>query len=181
MGIVRTVLDGHPAAFGVLVDRYQARLMTSLVYVTSDQHLAEDICQEAFVKAFSHLTGFRGGSSFYTWLYRIALNQLATWRRARSRREIPQSTSATLNLVVDPGADADDELVRREQIEAVRRAMDALSDEHRQVIVLREIDGCNYEEIADILQMSVGTVRSRLHRARQQLYRILHTKVDSHE
>ena len=131
---------------------------------------AEDVCQEAFVQAFVKLESFRGGSAFYTWLYRIAFN-LSVSRRRRQRNEvsIDQHRERTGEEPREAGEGPADQLLREEQVRLVREAMGALSEEYRAILVLREMEGCCYETIADILALPLGTVRSRLHRARLQL------------
>jgi RNA polymerase sigma-70 factor (ECF subfamily) len=131
---------------------------------------AEDVAQEAFVQAYVKLRSFAGGSSFYTWLYRIAVN--AAISRKRRRREQTSVDSQREHLGLEPqddGERADERLLREERAVMVQRALGRLSDEHRTILVLREIDDYDYDEIARILELPVGTVRSRLHRARLQL------------
>jgi RNA polymerase sigma-70 factor (ECF subfamily) len=169
---IQEALSGRPEAFGELFQRYQRRLVTSLVYLTGNHHLAEDIAQEAFVKAFLHLSQFRQSSAFYSWLYRIALNELSSFRRRRREQTLANLDQASLHMV-DRQETGSDRLERKERIEFLRQALQRLSEEHRQIIVLREIDGCDYQGIADILEITLGTVRSRLYRAREQLQMLL--------
>jgi RNA polymerase sigma-70 factor (ECF subfamily) len=145
-----------------------------MVHVTGSRPEAEDVLQDAFVQAFLKLTTFQRSSGFYTWLYRIAFN-LAASRRRRRRPEISVEEARELGGS-DPiahDAEASDKVEREEGVERVRTAMLRLSDEHRSILVLREIEGCCYETIAEVLGLPVGTVRSRLHRARAQLRDIL--------
>lgn len=166
--LIDRALLGDPDAFGALVRRYQDRLFTSIVHVVGSRENAEDVVQDAFVQAFLKLPKFRRTSSFYTWLYRIAFNAAASHRRRRkgARESIDANRELFGHDLADPAGGPDDRLVRQEQVALIRAALASLSDEHRVVIVLREIDGCDYETIAEILEISVGTVRSRLHRAR---------------
>lgn len=168
--LIRAACQGEAAAFGVLVRKYQARLCTSLTHLCGSLDDAEDVAQEAFVQAYVKLRSFAGGSSFYTWLYRIAVN--AAISRKRRRREQVSVDSQREQLGLEPqddGERADERMLREERAVMVQRALGQLSDEHRTILVLREIDDYDYDEIARILELPVGTVRSRLHRARLQL------------
>lgn len=168
--LIRAACQGEAAAYGSLVRKYQARLCTSLTHICGSLDDAEDVAQEAFVQAYVKLRSFAGGSSFYTWLYRIAVN--AAISRKRRRREQTSVDSGRDNMGLEPlddGERADERLLREERAVLVQRALGRLSDEHRTILVLREIDDYDYDEIARILELPVGTVRSRLHRARLQL------------
>jgi RNA polymerase sigma-70 factor, ECF subfamily len=131
---------------------------------------AKDAVQEAFVQAFLNLKSFQGSSAFYTWLYRIAYNVAAT-RRRRKRPEVSLEVTREHSGMepLDDARSPAEQLEGEERSEQVRRALARLSDEHRNVLVLREIEGCCYETIAEILALPVGTVRSRLHRARWEM------------
>jgi RNA polymerase sigma-70 factor (ECF subfamily) len=168
--LIRASCQGETAAFGVLVRKYQARLCTSLTHICGSLDDAEDVAQEAFVQAYVKLRTFAGGSSFYTWLYRIAVN--AAISRKRRRREQTSVDAGRDQLGLEPhddGERADERVLREERAVLVQKALGRLSDEHRTILVLREIDDYDYDEIARILELPVGTVRSRLHRARLQL------------
>jgi RNA polymerase sigma-70 factor, ECF subfamily len=168
--LIRSACNGDTAAFGALVRKYQVRLCTSLVHICGSLDDAEDVAQEAFVQAYVKLRTFAGGSAFYTWLYRIAVNAAISRRRRRREQTSVDSKREDLGLEpLDGGEQADERLLREERAVQVQRAMARLSDEHRTILVLREIDDHDYDEIANILQLPVGTVRSRLHRARLQL------------
>jgi RNA polymerase sigma-70 factor (ECF subfamily) len=168
--LITETLAGNRAAFGALVRRHQGRLFNTLVHVVGSREDAEDIAQEAFVQAFMKLGSFRGHSAFYTWLYRIAFN-VAVSRRRRKRAEVSMEVhrERTGFEPAETGEEPEERLQREEQLEQVRGAIGRLTDEHRAMIVLRDIEGCRYEMIAEILELPVGTVRSRLHRARLQL------------
>jgi len=172
--LIAETLGGNSAAFGQLVRKYQDRLYNTLVHALGDRHEAEDVVQEAFVQAFLKLDHFAGRSAFYTWLYRIAFNLAADKRR---RHKPAVSIEHTRQLAgndpphSNPGPEG--HLEQQERCEQVRRALAALAEEHRNVIVLREIEGCCYETIAEILDLPIGTVRSRLHRARLELRELL--------
>ncbi|HYW80428.1 MAG TPA: sigma-70 family RNA polymerase sigma factor [Thermoguttaceae bacterium] len=168
--LIDETLAGRSAAFGHLVRKYQDRLYNTVVHVVGSTEDARDIVQDAFVQAFIKLDTFRGSSAFYTWLYRIAFNLAVTHRRRKRPTvsvEQVRETSGTEPMDTDDGPG--DRMMREERCGQVRQAMDKLSQEHRMVLVLREVDGCCYETISEILELPVGTVRSRLHRARLQL------------
>lgn len=175
--LIDDALAGRSTSFGQLVLKYQDRLFTALVHVVGSVEDARDAAQDAFVQAFVKLDSFHRRSSFYTWLYRIAFN--AAVGRARRKRPEP-SLDGHRDAGLEPidreeGPPAD--LERRERACQVRAALDALPHDYRAVLVLREIDGCDYEQISEILEVPVGTVRSRLHRARLQLKDQLKTVV----
>ncbi len=165
---------GDTQAFGELVRRYQGRLMTALVHVLGSLSDAEDVLQETFWKAYCKLSSFQRNSSFYTWLYRIAFN-LAVSHQRRRRGELSVEELRRIGAVepVETQTDVAAPLEREEQIRRVRSALARLGADHRAVLILRELEGCCYETIAEILQIPVGTVRSRLHRARAQLRALL--------
>ena len=168
--LIDEALAGKRAAFGQLVRKYQGRLFNTLLHVTGSREEAEDACQEAFVQAFVKLETFAGRSAFYTWLYRIAFNLLVSKRR-RKRIEVSmdQHRERTGDEPRDMGEGPGEQLLRAEQVEQVRLAIGRLDEQYRAIIVLREMEGCCYETIAEILNLPLGTVRSRLHRARLQL------------
>ena len=175
--LIGQALAGQTAAFGQLVQKYQDRLYNTVVHVAGNAEDAKDVVQEAFVQAFLKLESFQGASAFYTWLYRIAFNVAATHCRRRGAMRSAERIALAeghLRNAVEPHPDnaADDpgeRLEREERCRQVRHAISQLPEEHRVVLVLREMDGCCYETIAEILDLPVGTVRSRLHRARMQL------------
>jgi RNA polymerase sigma-70 factor, ECF subfamily len=168
--LIEATLTGKSAAFGQLVLKHQDRLFNTLVHLTGNREDARDLTQDAFVQAFLKLDTFKQSCAFYTWLYRIAFNLAATHRRrqrpAASVERIRES-SGREPIASDDGPTA--RLEQEERHQQVRDALVRLGDEFRSVVVLREIDGCDYETIAEILDLPVGTVRSRLHRARVQL------------
>lgn len=178
-GLIERTRRGETAAFGDLVRKYQARLFNTLFQITGNREEAEDVAQEAFVQAMTKLDTFQGHSAFYTWLYRIAFN-LSVSRRRRRKDEvsIDQHRETRGEEPVDGAAGPSDEFLRRENIREVRAAIATLPDDQRHVLVLREMDGCCYETIAEILDLPIGTVRSRLHRARLQLREQLRDVMD---
>ncbi len=172
--LIEQTLAGRSAAFGVLVRKYQNRLYNVVLHVVGNPEDAEDVVQEAFVQAYLKLGGFEGKSAFYTWLYQIAFH--AAIDRTRSRRHGPTRTGGglgDLSDVMDRGEGPTERLDRQERERQVRQAINRLDEDHRTVLVLREMDGCCYETIAEILKVPIGTVRSRLHRARLQMRELL--------
>lgn len=168
--LIEQTLSGDPTAFGQLVRKYQDRLYNTIVHVVGGADDALDVVQDAFVQAYLNLNGFKQSSAFYTWLYRIAFNVAITHRRRRKPTlSVEQAREDGGMEPVDDLAGPDEQLEEDERRQQVQQAIAALSEEYRAVVVLREIDGCCYETIAEILDLPIGTVRSRLHRARLQL------------
>ncbi len=168
--LLQQSLAGDSAAFGQLVLKYQDRLYNTLVHVMGSPEDARDITQDAFVQAFVKLESFRGGSAFYTWLYRIAFNlAMSSKRRQRPTVSVDAAREQAGIEPMDRGGEPDEPLMQQERVIQVREALDTLAEDHRAILVLREIEGYCYEEISDILDLPIGTVRSRLHRARSQL------------
>ena len=172
--LIEETLQGKSTAFGQLVLKYQGRLYNTLVHVVGSTEDARDVVQDAFVQAFVKLDTFQRSSAFYTWLYRIAFNVAASHRRRRKPTlSVEHTREITGEEPLDSGDGPDEQLEGRERCRQVHEALDQLSEEHRMVLVLREIDGCCYETIAEVLEVPIGTVRSRLHRARLQLKEML--------
>jgi len=168
--LIAATLAGDSAAFGQLVGLYQDRLYNSLLRMLGSAEDAGDIVQDAFVQAYVKLDTFRGSSAFYTWLYRIALNlAMSHARRGRKTTSLDSLKSLVGSEPVDDQPAPEANMEQSEQVEMVHAALAELSADYRTILVLREIDGCRYDEIAEILQMPVGTVRSRLFRARLAL------------
>jgi RNA polymerase sigma-70 factor (ECF subfamily) len=170
--------NGECAAFGRLVERYQDRVFNTCLRIIGDRAAAEDLTQEAFMKAYASISGFDGRASFYTWLYRIAVNLCLSARRKPTRA--PYSLDSG-RAAPDGNEDCGEErhaalgpspLEAASQQEQHRLVLDALAeldDEHRTVVVLRDIESLDYAQIAEILKVPPGTVKSRLHRARLAL------------
>jgi RNA polymerase sigma-70 factor (ECF subfamily) len=168
--LIVQAVSGNPEAFGQLVREYQDRLFTTVIHIVHCRADAEDIVQDAFVQAYVKLGSFKGKSSFYTWLYRIAVNMaLSRGRRMRARRSVERPREGTGEEPHDPNGSPSERLEREEHAGEIRIALESLSEEHRAILVLRGVEGFDYETIAQILNLSPGTVRSRLHRARTQL------------
>jgi RNA polymerase sigma-70 factor (ECF subfamily) len=180
--LIGECLQGQSAAFGELVRHYQDRLYNTAYRLMGNAADAQDVVQEAFLNAYQSLGSFKGDSLFFTWLYRIAVNTAISQKRK-------QRVVASIHAMgpeqpgVDPLDPADHNrpgyaLEQAEEEQRVQRALNRLSAEHRTVLVLKEIDGQKYEAMAEILGVPIGTVRSRLHRARLELRELL-SKDDS--
>ena len=174
--LVERAQRGDKRAFELLVLKYQRKLGRLLSRFVRDPAEVEDVTQEAFIKAYRALPGFRGESAFYTWLYRIGINTAKNYLVALGRRA-PTSTGFD-NEEAEGFEDADQlrdsstpesELEGKEIAATVNRAMDALPKDLRTAITLREIEGLSYEEIANVMNCPVGTVRSRIFRARDAI------------
>ncbi len=180
--LVDRALQGDRGAFTRLVELNQDRLFASMIHVTGSPEEAEEVVQEAFIRAFVKLDTFQRNSQFFTWLYRIAFNSALTRRRKKRARISLEYTRETTGMeVVDGGQPVDAGLLSRERVDLVRRAMRELSDEHRAILVLREMEERSYETIAEVLEISIGTVRSRLSRARRQLKLTLEAMIREEE
>lgn len=196
---VRRCLAGESDAFGEIVARWQDRIYSAVYRMTGDAENAKDLAQETFIRAWSSLRSYHGGAAFGTWLYAIALNQV----RSDVRKRRAQKRGAPISLDAQrggsdygrgddcggndggaldpadtrPGPDA--AVATQEHVRILRVAVAALDSDYREVIVLREFQDLSYEEIAEATGVPVGTVRSRLFRARDELRRVLDAKVQS--
>lgn len=168
--LIRHAQQGDHDAFGQLVRRFQDRLFTSMAHLVGQSDEAEDIVQDTMVQAYTKLSTFKGNSSFYTWIYRIALNIAADRRRQRKpEQSLSLPEHGVRHEPVDSGETPAARLQRLERADHVRVALARLNEEFRQILIMREVDDFDYATIAGLLQISVGTVRSRLHRARAAL------------
>ncbi|MEE9326628.1 MAG: RNA polymerase sigma factor RpoE [Cocleimonas sp.] len=173
--LVRRVQSGDKSAFDVLVLKYQQRVINLVTRYVHDPHIAMDVSQESFIKAYRGLKNFRGDSAFYTWLYRIAINTAKNHLVSRSRRMPDDDIDAQEAEQYEGGAKLRDistpenELLTEEIQETVRVAIEALPDDLRIAITLRELEGLSYEEISDAMDCPIGTVRSRIFRARESI------------
>lgn len=172
--LIERCLGGQTDAFGELVLRYQDRLFNTLFLMVNSHEDARDLSQEAFVLAFRRLESFRGDSAFYTWLFRIAVNAAISFRRKAARQKTGSIDAAREAMGLEP-VDQHRDIgpsrrmeVAEEQL-LVRAALSELSDEFRQAIVLTEIEGLSYEDAATAMGCPIGTIRSRVHRARNDL------------
>ena len=178
--MVRRAQHGDMAAYDELVRRYQERIYATVYHMTSNHEDANDLAQESFIKAFQALKSFKGGSSFYTWLYRIAVNKTINFLKQRKNRIHMSLNDLDFNAEHDPDLMAliSDKTPRREAglaelQEKLNAALLKLSEPHRLVVVLHDVQGQSHEEIAKIMNCNIGTVRSRLFYARQQLQALL--------
>jgi RNA polymerase sigma-70 factor (ECF subfamily) len=168
--LIKATLAGQPAAFGQLVLKYQDRLFNSVFRLLGSAEDARDITQDAFVQAFLKLETFRGSAAFYTWLYRIGFNLAMSHARSKHHMQsLDGAKSERGSEPVDGQPLPEADFAREERAMLVHVALGQLAAEYREVIVLREIEGCRYDQIAEILDLPVGTVRSRLFRARLAL------------
>ncbi|SMP66052.1 RNA polymerase sigma-70 factor, ECF subfamily [Neorhodopirellula lusitana] len=168
--LIRLALEGDQPAFELLVVEHQDRLFGAMTHVCGNSHDAEEVTQEAFIRAFLKLDSFQQNSQFFTWLYRIAFNiALSRKRRKRAKVSLDQQRDELGSDVVDQGDSVDAAMIRDDHVSLVQTAMSQLSEQHRAILILREMEEASYEEIAEILELSIGTVRSRLNRARKQL------------
>ena len=172
--LVREVQAGRGEAFAPLVRRYQDRVFNACYRMCRRPEDAEDLTQEVFLRAFAKIGSFAGASGFYTWLFRIAVNVSLTHRRRSRLRLVPSIDDGEAGVagerVVDDRAERPDEaMVRREREERVVAAMGELEDEQRVILVLRDVEGFEYARIGEVLAIPVGTVKSRVHRARAAL------------
>lgn len=184
--LVERVQRGDKQAFGLLVSKYQRKLARLLSRMIRDPAEVEDVTQEAFIKAYRALPSFRGESAFYTWLYRIGINTAKNYLVSQGRRA-PTTTPTELEdaeTMEDGDALRDIEtperlMMTRQIGETVNAAMDALPEELRTAIVLREIEGLSYDEIASVMDCPIGTVRSRIFRAREAIAERLRPMLDT--
>ena len=170
--------NGDHDAFRVLVLRYQGRAYRLAVRLLGDPELARDAVQEAFLKAYGSLGRFEGRSGFYTWLYRLVFNLcIDLKRRDRSTRHVEWNDEVASNVAPEseaiPAGGPDEESERGELRQALARAIERLPDEARRTLLLREVDGLSYSEIAKALGIPKGTVMSRLHHARRRVRQLL--------
>lgn len=174
--LIRESLEGRSSSYGELVERFQVRLYNSMLQLVGSHDETEDVVQESFVQAYLKLDTFQGNSQFFTWLYRIAFNiALSRGRRRRPPLSLDHGRELAGIDPEDHSESPDGPLLRAEQVALVHCGLDMLSAEHRAILVLREMQEMSYEDIAQILQINVGTVRSRLSRARSQLKQHLET------
>ena len=178
--LVDRARHGDLKAYDELVTRYQERIYATIYHMTSNHEDANDLAQESFVKAFQALKSFKGGSSFYTWLYRIAVNKTINFLKQRKNRQHMSLNDLDFNAEHNPDLVAliSDKTPRRdagltELQEKLNAALLKLSESHRLAVVLHDVQGLSHEEIAKIMHCNIGTVRSRLFYARQQLQALL--------
>ncbi|MBO4418784.1 MAG: sigma-70 family RNA polymerase sigma factor [Oscillospiraceae bacterium] len=177
--IIEQVLAGDNNAFGVLVESYQTRVYNLALRMCGNEDDAFDLSQEAFFRAWRGLSGFQQESSFSTWLFRLTANVCLDWLRAKKRRPTVSLTTAdddgeeTQLDIPDPGKSPEELLMAAEDRAALTKAINALPVEYREILTLRAINDMSYTEIAEVLKLREGTVKSRLSRARLALRNIL--------
>ena len=185
LSLVRRVQSGERGAYDLLVLKYQHKVVKLVMRYLRDPAEAEDVAQEAFIKAYRALPQFRGDSAFYTWLYRIAINTAKNALAARDRNPVSyeldtrgeDEPSDMVSRLKDP--ETPEGLALTEEIrDTVNRAIEALPEDLRTAIILRELEGMSYEEIAASMDCPVGTVRSRIFRAREAIDRQLREVFD---
>ncbi len=174
--LIAACLAGHRDAFGEIVSRYQSRLYGAVYRLLDHADDAADVTQDAFLNAYQSLHNFKGDSEFYTWLYRIAFNTAISFKR--KKRATTSLDAGGPEHRIDPSDPSeyvrpDVALQRSENETQLLDALNRLSSEHREVLVLKDLEGMKYEEMAEILMVPVGTIRSRLHRARMELRTLL--------
>ena len=178
--LVARARRGDLGAYDDLIKRYQERIYATIYHMTSNHEDANDLAQESFIKAYQALKSFKGGSSFYTWLYRIAVNKTINFLKQRKNRQHLSLNDLDFNTEHDPDLVAliSEKTPRREAgltelQEKLNAALLKLSEPHRLVVVLHDVQGMSHEEIAKVMDCNIGTVRSRLFYARQQLQAML--------
>ncbi|HEY3762616.1 MAG TPA: sigma-70 family RNA polymerase sigma factor [Verrucomicrobiae bacterium] len=178
--LVAKARDGNLAAYDELIKRYQERIYATVYHMTSNHEDANDLAQESFIKAYQALKSFKGGSSFYTWLYRIAVNKTINFLKQRKNRQHLSLNDLDFNTEHNPDLVAliSEKTPRRdagltELQQKLNEALLKLSEPHRLVVVLHDVQGLSHEEIAKVADCNIGTVRSRLFYARQQLQAML--------
>ena len=173
--LVRRVQQGDKSAFDLLVLKYQHKIVHLVNRYVKDQHEAQDVAQDTFIKAYRAIAEFRGDSAFYTWLYRIAINTAKNYLLSRYRRHFDYEVDVQDAEQVEMASqlkelDTPDTLIMNEQIvETIKLAIANLPEDMRVAITLREFEGMSYEEIADAMDCPIGTVRSRIFRAREAI------------
>ena len=173
--LVQRVQQGDSAAFDLLVRKYQHRVIALIGRYVHDWSECQDVAQEAFLRAYRALDGFRGDAQFYTWLHRIAVNTAKNHLVAAGRRpptgdiDVADAEQYDSGIRLRDNDTPERELMRQQMEQTVLRAVQALPDELREAITLREVDGLSYEEIAERMDCPIGTVRSRIFRAREAI------------
>jgi RNA polymerase sigma factor (sigma-70 family) len=172
--LVQLAAKGDDRAFEELVALYEKRVYTMALRMTGNQDDAYDISQEAFIRMYRSLKGFKGDAKFSTWVYRIVSNLCIDFnRKAKRIKQVPlESTDEDEPFTItisDDRFDPERNLERSEIVRAINRALDTLSEEHKEIFILRELNGLSYAEIAEVMMIEEGTVKSRLFRAREKM------------
>lgn len=173
--LVKRVQSGDKSAFDILVIKYQQKVINLVTRYVHDPHIAMDVSQESFIKAYRGLKNFRGDSAFYTWLYRISINTAKNYLVSKSRRmpdddidaqEAEQYEGGTMLREIST---PENQVLSNEIQNTLKKAIESLPDDLRIAITLRELEGLSYEEIAEAMDCPIGTVRSRIFRARESI------------
>lgn len=172
--LVQRAKNGDKTAFDMLVRKYQHRIAAVVSRFVRDYAECQDVVQDSFIRAYKSLSGFRGDSQFYTWMYRIAVNTAKNHLSSKKRRpsfdvELDDAENIDGGIYIQNNDTPEHELLRDEIAQVVTRALELLPEDIRQAITLREMEGLSYEEIADVMNTPVGTVRSRIFRAREAI------------
>lgn len=177
--LVQRVQSGDKRSFDILVLKYQHKVINLVLRYVHDHDTAEDVAQEAFIKAYKGLKNFRGESAFYTWLYRIAINTAKNHLVSQSRRlpdidiDAEEAEQFGGESALKEYATPEREMLTAEIQEAITVTIEALPEDLRTAIILRELEGMSYEEIAETMECPIGTVRSRIFRARESIDKVL--------
>ena len=177
--LVQRVQSGDKKSFDILVLKYQHKVIGLITRYVHDPDTAMDVAQEAFIKAYRGLKNFRGESAFYTWLYRIAINSAKNYLVSQNRRlpdtdiDAEEAEQIGGESALKEYASPEHEMLKDEIQAAVTQAIDALPEDLRTAIILRELEGMSYEEIAVTMECPIGTVRSRIFRARESIDKVL--------
>ncbi|HEV2947821.1 MAG TPA: sigma-70 family RNA polymerase sigma factor [Gemmataceae bacterium] len=176
--LIEQCRKGHTAAFGELVRRYQDRLFNTVYRLVDSTEDAQDVVQEAFLHAYQSLDRFKGDAQFFTWLYRIAVNSAISLQRKQRTTVHLGDNRGGKGSVPEPHdlsefSQPDQALERADEERRIQSALNRLSAEHRAVLILKDLEDQKYETMAEILQVPIGTIRSRLHRARLELREVL--------
>ena len=190
--LVARCKKGQPAAFDELVRRYQDRVYNLSYRMLREREVAEEIAQDVFVSVYQHIEGFQGNSKFSTWLFRVVANHCHNKSKYLRRRKhkMQDSIDAPIEsedgdmrreLPDEPGRSPEELAVRRKMNEAIQEAIGHLDEDHRVIVLLRDVEDMSYEEIGEVLGLPEGTVKSRLHRARNELRTRLSRMGEGHE
>ena len=185
--LVQRVQDGDSAAFDLLVRKYQHRIVALIGRYVADWSECQDVAQEAFLRAYRAIGSFRGDAQFYTWLHRIAVNTAKNHLVASNRRpptgdiDVADAEQFDSGIRLRDNDTPERELMRQEVEQTVLRAVQALPEELREAITLREVEGMSYEEIAEKMDCPIGTVRSRIFRARDAIDQQLRPLMDNED
>lgn len=172
--MINRARDGDKKAFGKLIEHYQNRIFAVTYGIVGSRHDAEDIAQDTFIKAYEGIRRLKNGTAFYSWLIRIAVNTSLNYKKSSQKtRTVPLDT---ISEPVYQGENPDAYVENREGMERVETLLNELPSEHRAVLVLREIEGLSYEEISVLLDIPLGTVKSRINHAREKLRRAVKGK-----